>query len=163
MDRALRHPSLRTPRTQQSEKGAQLTSNRKSRVALAGALATGLLVAFAAFGGVGVAQSAISAVQYQYGKQKVTLCHKGKTITVGKPAAAAHVRHGDFVGTCAQAAKAKKAKAAKAQAKAAKKAEHAKAKAAKAKANAEKAKAKAERPESASEESGKGKGRGKGK
>lgn len=160
MDRALRHPSLRTPRTQQSEKGAQLTSNRKSRVALAGALTGGLLVAVAAFGGVGVAQSAISAVQYQYGKQKVTLCHKGKTITVGKPAAAAHVKHGDFVGTCAQAAKAKKDKAAKAhakaQAKAAKKAEHAKAK-------AEKAKARAERSESESEESGKGKRRGKGK
>jgi hypothetical protein len=35
------------------------------------------------------------------GKQKVTLCHKGKnTITVGEPAQAAHERHGDTVGPC---------------------------------------------------------------
>ena len=42
-----------------------------------------------------------SAAQYQYGKTKVTLCHKGKkTITVGAPAAKAHLRHGDELGTC---------------------------------------------------------------
>ena len=41
-----------------------------------------------------------SAAQYQYGKTKVTLCHKGKTITVGAPAVKAHVRHGDHVGSC---------------------------------------------------------------
>ena len=88
------------------------------RAAVAAALATSLLVAFAALGGVGAAQSAISAAQYQYGK-KVTICHKGHTISVGKAAEPAHVRHGDSVGTCA-AAKAKKAKAAKAKAAAAK-------------------------------------------
>ena len=38
---------------------------------------------------------------HQYGKTKVTLCHKGKkTITVGKPAAKAHLRHGDTLGRC---------------------------------------------------------------
>jgi len=38
---------------------------------------------------------------HQYGKTKVTLCHKGKkTITVGKPAAKAHLRHGDTLGPC---------------------------------------------------------------
>jgi hypothetical protein len=84
------------------------------RVAVAAALATSLLVAFAALGGIGAAQSAIGAAQYQYGK-KVTICHKGHTISVGKAAEPAHVRHGDSVGTCA-AAKAKKAKAAKAAA-----------------------------------------------
>ena len=84
------------------------------RIAAAAALASGLLAAFALLGGAGVAQSAISAVQYQYGK-KVTICHKGKTISVSKAAEPAHVRHGDSVGTCA-AAKAKKAKAAKAKA-----------------------------------------------
>ena len=91
------------------------------RIAVAAVLATSLLAAFAAVGGVGVAQSAISAAQYQYGK-KVTICHKGKTISVGKAAEPAHVRHGDTVGTCAAAAakKAKAAKAAKAQAAAAK-------------------------------------------
>ena len=88
------------------------------RTAVAAALATSLLVAFAALGGIGAAQSAIGAAQYQYGK-KVTICHKGHTISVGKAAEPAHVRHGDTVGTCA-AAKAKKAKAAKAKAAAAK-------------------------------------------
>ena len=82
------------------------------RAAVAAALATSLLAVFAALGGVGAAQSTISAAQYQYGK-KVTICHKGHTISVGKAAEPAHVRHGDSVGTCA-AAKAKKAKAAKA-------------------------------------------------
>jgi hypothetical protein len=34
------------------------------------------------------------------GDQKVTLCHKGKTITVGAPAQEAHERHGDSPGAC---------------------------------------------------------------
>ncbi len=37
---------------------------------------------------------------HQYGKQKVQICHKGKTITVAKPAAKAHLRHGDTLGPC---------------------------------------------------------------
>ena len=38
-------------------------------------------------------------------QQKVTLCHKGKnTITVGEPAQAAHVRHGDTLGPCSEGA-----------------------------------------------------------
>ena len=123
---------------------------RKSpRVAVAAALATGMLTVFAALGGVGVAQSAVSAVQYQYGK-KVTICHKGKTITVSKNAVPAHVRkHGDTLGPCTSAAaKAKAAKAAKA----------AKVKAAKVKAE----KAHAEKPNAQKgEKPGKGKGRGK--
>ena len=95
-----------------------MTNPRKRRAAVAAALATSLLAAFAALGGVGLAQSSISSAQYQYGK-KVTICHKGHTISVGKAAEPAHVRHGDTVGTCA-AARAKKAKAAKAKAAAAK-------------------------------------------
>jgi hypothetical protein len=35
------------------------------------------------------------------GQPKVTLCHKGKTLTVGAPAQAAHLRHGDTEGPCA--------------------------------------------------------------
>ena len=35
-----------------------------------------------------------------HGKKKVTLCHKGKTITVGAPASRAHLRHGDKLGHC---------------------------------------------------------------
>jgi hypothetical protein len=35
------------------------------------------------------------------GRQKATLCHKGtKTLTVGAPALAAHLRHGDARGAC---------------------------------------------------------------
>ncbi|MGI9112778.1 MAG: hypothetical protein ACR2GT_11395 [Gaiellaceae bacterium] len=41
-----------------------------------------------------------SAAQYQYGKAKVTICHKGKSITVGAPAVKAHLRHGDSSGRC---------------------------------------------------------------
>ena len=129
-----------------SRKGAQLTNPLTRRAAAAAALATSLLVAFAALGGVSAGQSAISADQYQYGK-KVTICHKGKkTISIAKAAWPAHQRHGDTLGTCASAA----AKAAKAK----------KAKAAKAKAEAAKAKAAEKKPEQAGNP-GKGKG-GKG-
>jgi hypothetical protein len=37
-------------------------------------------------------------------QEKVTLCHKGKTLMVGEPAQAAHVRHGDTVGSCPEGA-----------------------------------------------------------
>ena len=87
------------------------------RVAIAAAIATGTVAVFAALGGAGIAQDSISAAQYQYGK-KTTVCHKGKkSISIGNPAVAAHLRHGDTVGPCTSAAaKAKKAKAAKAKA-----------------------------------------------
>jgi hypothetical protein len=103
-------------------KGAQLNSPRKfPRIAAAAALVVCTLVALSALGGVGSAQNGgngASASQYQYGA-KVTICHKGKnTITVGKAAVPAHLRHGDATGTCANVAakKAAKAKAAKSQA-----------------------------------------------
>jgi len=101
-------------------KGAQLNSPRKfPRIAAAAALAVSAVVALSALGGVSSAQSGgngASASQYQYGA-KVTICHKGKnTITVGKAAVPAHLRHGDVIGTCANAKKAAKAKAEKSQA-----------------------------------------------
>ena len=34
------------------------------------------------------------------GREKVTLCHNGHTITVAKPAVPAHLRHGDTLGPC---------------------------------------------------------------
>jgi len=34
------------------------------------------------------------------GQDKVVLCHKNKTLTVGAPAQAAHLRHGDSLGAC---------------------------------------------------------------
>lgn len=100
-----------------------MNRSRKLRTGLAAALATGLVAAFAALGGGSIAHSALSSAQYQYGKNKVAICHKGKkTIMVAQPAVAAHLRHGDQVGTCASVA-AKKAKAAAAKAKAGKRAE----------------------------------------
>ena len=36
----------------------------------------------------------------QYGKVRVAICHKGKTIRVAQPAVSAHLRHGDSLGAC---------------------------------------------------------------
>jgi hypothetical protein len=41
-----------------------------------------------------------SAAQAQYGQPRVTICHKGRTITVSQAAVPAHLRHGDTVGAC---------------------------------------------------------------
>jgi hypothetical protein len=41
-----------------------------------------------------------AAAQYAYGKVKVRICHKGKTITVAQPAVRAHLRHDDTLGPC---------------------------------------------------------------
>ena len=126
-----------------------MRENHKPRIALAATLATALVVAFAALGGAGIARSAISAAQYQYGKQRVAICHKGHTIKVAQPAVAAHRRHGDTLGTCAsaavKAAKAKKAKNAKAQA---------------AKAKAEQKQAEKQQEQGAQPGNGNGKGKG---
>ena len=85
--------------------------SRNARAALATALVMVLVLAIAALAGAAPgkgkpgkpgksAKAAPAAAQYQYGKKKVTLCHKGKTITVGAPAAKAHLRHGDKLGRC---------------------------------------------------------------
>ena len=62
--------------------------------------------AFALLGGVGQAQNEKPVLaQSQYG-HKVTICHKGKhTIKISIRAWPAHHRHGDSVGTCAEAKK----------------------------------------------------------
>ena len=119
-------------------KGANLKNLRRfaSRSAAA-TLVVCMLVLAAALGGVGSAQSSVSSAQVPYGK-KVTICHKGKTISVSQKAWPAHQRHRDTLGSCTSAA-AKKAKAAKLKA--------AKLKAAKAKAEAAKAKAEAAKAE----------------
>jgi len=89
--------------------------SRNARAALATVLTVVLVLAVAAFAGAAPGKgkpgkpgkNTPSTAQYQYGpsghqygKTKVTLCHKGKTITVGKPAAKAHLRHGDTLGRC---------------------------------------------------------------
>ena len=90
------------------------SKSRQARGLAAIGLTAGMVALFATLGGAGMAQNSGTAAEGQYGK-KVTLCHKGKkTITVGKAAVPAHLRHGDTVGTCA-AAKAKKAEGREAQ------------------------------------------------
>ena len=82
---------------------------RPRGVALVAVVAASV-VAFASLGGVGLAQSAVGLAQYQYGK-KVTICHKGKnTIKISTRAWPAHKRHGDTLGTCAEAKKKAQAK-----------------------------------------------------
>lgn len=101
--------------------GSRKHQGKQSRTVAAIGVAAGMVVLFTTLGGAGLAQNTASASESQYGK-KVTLCHKGKkTISVGKAAVPAHLRHGDTVGPCTSAAaKAKKAKQKAAKLKAAK-------------------------------------------
>ena len=81
----------------------EMRGNLSRGAALAAVIAASV-VAFALLGGVGQAQSA-GLAQSQYG-EKVTICHKGKnTIKISTRAWPAHQRHGDTVGTCAEAKK----------------------------------------------------------
>jgi hypothetical protein len=84
---------------------------RNRRTLIAGVLSTILVVAFAALGGVGFAKGSITAAQYQYGKNKITICHKGKnTITISQAAWPAHKKHGDTLGPCTNGHKNNKGK-----------------------------------------------------
>jgi hypothetical protein len=88
-------------------------SPRTIRLAGAGTAAAALLAGFAAVAGAGLSSSTSSASEYQYGPgshqygHKVTICHHTHsskhplvTITVGAPAAAHHLKHGDTLGAC---------------------------------------------------------------
>lgn len=48
----------------------------------------------------GSAQYQYGSAGKQYGHNKVTLCHKGHTISVALPAVKAHLRHGDKPDAC---------------------------------------------------------------
>ena len=76
------------------------------RIAFIAVLAVVALVAVTALVGLGVASSGKSAAAagYQYGK-KVTICHKGRTITVSVNAMRAHMAHGDKLGPCTATAR----------------------------------------------------------
>ena len=147
-------------------------AKRAQRMGFAAALSAAALVSLGLLAGVGFAGSSVSAAQYQYGpKGKTTICHKGKTITVGNPAVKAHLKHGDTVGACAaDVRKAKaKAKAAKAKAEAKKKAAEARKKAAEEQKAARQEPAGSKKDEKKPEDHGKpadpgsqGKGKGKG-
>ncbi len=52
---------------------------------------------------IAIALSAVMLLAPGGGQDKVTICHKGNTITIGAPAVDAHLRnHGDTIGACAQ-------------------------------------------------------------
>jgi hypothetical protein len=83
--------------------------SRRIRFALATVLATALFLSVAALatGKPGkpkpVKEAQASAAQVsgaQYGRNRVPVCHKGKTIRIAQPAVPAHLRHGDTPGPC---------------------------------------------------------------
>jgi hypothetical protein len=83
----------------------------RSRLLRAGLAAGAALLVFAALASVGsaVSPSGTPAAGQQYGG-KVTICHRTgskknpfRTIRVSKSAVAAHLRHGDKLGSCAEA------------------------------------------------------------
>jgi len=101
--------------------GRSTRSYAASRLAFAAAITVLVLGTLASFGGLGYAASGTqdavkavkrvvapakptkvtrSAAQDQYQPQKVTICHKGHTITIAKAALPAHLRHGDTIGPC---------------------------------------------------------------
>jgi hypothetical protein len=53
-----------------------------------------------AFGLDGSSSSSSYSYGHAYGKNKVPICHKGKTKFVPLPAVAAHLAHGDTPGPC---------------------------------------------------------------
>jgi hypothetical protein len=92
-----------------------------SRLSFAGAITVLMLGTLASFGGLGYAASSTkgafvavkrvvapsqpqsarnTAAADQYQPQKITICHKGHTITIAKAALPAHLRHGDTIGPC---------------------------------------------------------------
>jgi len=73
--------------------------NKNTMQLIAGSVIGLPLIAFALFGTQGGPLFAKIA-SAGYGEDKVTLCHKGHTITVGAPAAQAHFKHGDTPGAC---------------------------------------------------------------
>ncbi len=92
-----------------------------SRLSFAGAITVLMLGTLASFGGLGYAASSTkgafvavkrvvvpsrpqparhTAAADQYQPHKVTICHKGHTITIARAALPAHLRHGDTIGPC---------------------------------------------------------------
>ena len=129
---------------------------RRLRVGFAGALTAAMVTALASFGGLSYAASGVESVARVATKivtpkkpskphatqqlssaaaqypEKVTICHRGHTITISQNALPAHIAHGDSVGACSAAAKKAAAEKAAAEKAAAEKAAAEKAAAAKA-------------------------------
>ena len=70
-------------------------------LALAVMVLAGLAIASPGKGkGPSVAQYAYGPAGKAYGKTKIVICHKGKTLRVAAPAWKGHQRHGDTLGAC---------------------------------------------------------------
>lgn len=70
-------------------------------VALAAVSLAGLAIASPATGkGAAASQYAYGPAGAAYGKNKIVICHKGKTLKIPVPALKGHQRHGDKTGAC---------------------------------------------------------------
>lgn len=74
-------------------------SPRRSRL-LAAALLAGALLVSGGSAAIAGDKPGKGKGPGKKGTEKVTLCHKGHTITVAKPAVKAHLAHGDTLGAC---------------------------------------------------------------
>jgi hypothetical protein len=75
--------------------------SRRARLRAGHVAAAGLAgLALVALAGAAIAQPPANHPGKGKGREKVTLCHKGHTITVARPAVRAHLRHGDTLGSC---------------------------------------------------------------
>lgn len=68
---------------------------------LAAAALAGLAIASPPPGkGAAASQYAYGPAGKAYGKHKIVICHKGKTLHIPPPAWKGHKRHGDKLGAC---------------------------------------------------------------
>jgi hypothetical protein len=98
-------PSDTSKANKDRQQGGSLVNRiaSKLRIALASVLALALILSVAALAGPGKGKKpakVANASAKAYGKNRVAICHKGKTIRVALPAVKAHQRHGDTVGPC---------------------------------------------------------------
>ena len=70
-------------------------------IALAAVVLASLAIAGPGKGnGAAASQYAYGPAGKAYGKTKITICHKGKTIRVAAPAWKGHQKHGDTLNAC---------------------------------------------------------------
>lgn len=70
------------------------------RIGAAVALSASLFAGLALFGHWRAGGPGPASAEYEYGPGPVTICHKGKTMTVSGSSLDAHRKHGDTVGAC---------------------------------------------------------------
>ena len=73
---------------------------RYLRIASAIGLSVCMFMVLAMFGHWRAGGPQPASAEYEYGSGPVTICHKGKTITVSGSSVAMHRGHGDTLGAC---------------------------------------------------------------